>query len=242
MSQDARWVACLDASHAGALAPLRLLPGLEVASLPPTLWLRGPAANEALALALRKVAGLRRFTVRADGQLTAEGTRVPEGWLPPLLWQPLRDTLPVALPSALGAVPASAAARIHLVRSSTEREAGAILTDLHSWLRWTEEAPGIRLRPLRFATARDGRIWIEGTPLPTLPGQHFHLRDGVAIPCGLGCAPDLGSGVLARWLGLASGDTALAHPDGTWEIVKAEQFVPAQRSAARATAEALGHG
>jgi hypothetical protein len=241
MKVDVRWVAWIDASNAEALAPLRLLPGLEVAWLAPSIWLRGPAWNEVLAGALRKVPGLRRLTVQTDGQLLAEGARVPEGWLPALSWRPLRDTLPVALPPALGAVPGGSTAGVRLVRSATERPATAVLTDIRTWLEWVETAPQIRLRALRFAAALDGRIWIEGTPLPTLPGQRFHLREGVAIPCGLGAAPDLDARVLRRWLGLAPGDTAFVHPDERWEIVKAEQFVPAMRSAVRLTAEVLGH-
>ena len=64
---------------------------------------------------------------------------------------------------------------------------------------------------------------------------------GVAIPCGWAVSPDPGAPVLRRWLALAEGDTACAQADGRWEILREEQFVLAMRSAARMTAEALGH-
>lgn len=240
MNAEASWVACLDAADAGALAALRLVPGLEIAPLADAVWLRGPAWNDALAQVLRMVPGLRRFTAQADGQLLAEGARVPGGWLPELRWEPLREWLPVALPTALGAGKMGARAPVRLVRSTAERPANAVLADIRAWLAWAGCAAEIRLRPLRFAAARDGRVWIEGTPPPALAGRHFHLSDGVAVPCGFACAPDPGARVLRRWLALAEGDTAFAHADGRWEILKAEQFVPAMRSAARLTAEVLG--
>jgi hypothetical protein len=235
-----RWVACLPEAEAARLAALRLLPGLEVASQAGVVWLRGPACDDALDFALRKVSGLRRFTVQADGQMIAEGARVPGGWLPALTWQPLRSSQPVALPVARGPGQVGSLAALGLVRSSVAQPAQALLTTIEVWLAWAGSAAEIRLRPLRFAAAHDGRVWIEGSPLPALPGQHFYLAEGVAIPCGLACEPDPGARVLRRWLSLAGGDTALAHPEGRWEILRAEQFVPAMRSAARRTAEVLG--
>jgi len=242
MSTATRWVAWIAASDAEGLAPLRLSPGLEVAPLDDAVWLRGPVLNEAVTLALQKVPGLRRFTLLPDGQLIAEGTRVPKGQLSVSAWRPLRDWLSVALPAALGASAPENRAALQLVRTTTELPANAILTDIRSWLAWAGEVSEIRLRPLRFAAARDGRIWIEGIPVPAVFGKRFHLRGGVAIPCGFTCAPCLEASVLKRWLALGDGDTAFAHADGHWEILKAEQFVPAPRSGVRLTAEALGHG
>ena len=241
MSAAPSWVGCVDASEADALAALRLRPGLEVASLANVLWLRGPASDEELDLALRKVPGLRRFALRADGQLIADGARVPEGYLPVLRWQLLRDWLPLAMPGSLGAGVAANRVSIRLVRSVDELPANALLTEIRAWRDWAEGAPAIRLRPLRFAAAGDGRVWVEGTPLPSLPGARFHRSDGVAMPCGWKVEPNVGTPVLRRWLALAEGDTAFAPPDENWEIVKAEQFVPAMRSAVRLTAEALRH-
>jgi hypothetical protein len=242
MSTPARWLACLAVRDADGLAALRLLPGLEIAIAGDTAWLRGPTMTDALTLALQKIPGLCRFSLQPDGQLIAEGTRVPKGRLPSATWQPLRNWLPVTLPPALGATQANEHAALRLVRSAAELPANAVLTDLPTWLAWAETASEIRLRPLRFAAANDSRVWIEGTPPPAITGQRFHLREGVAMPCGFTCAPGLGPRVLRRWLALAESDTAFAHADGHWEILKAEQFVPALRSAVRATAEAFGHG
>jgi hypothetical protein len=241
MSAAPSWVGCVDASESDALGALRLRPALEIAPLGNVLWLRSPAIDEELDLALRKVPGLRRFALRPDGQLIADGARVPEGYLPTLRWQLLRDCFPLAMPASFGGGVMTNRVPIRLARSADELPANALLTEIQAWRGWAEGAPAIRLRPLRFAAAGDGRVWVEGTPLPALPGARFHRSDGAAIPCGWKIEPHVGPLVLRRWLVLADGDTAFAQPDGKWQIVKAEQFVPAMRSAVRLTAEALGH-
>src|SRR5437762_6110572 len=94
MSASQSWVAQLDTPEVSSLAALRLVPGLEIAVLAPVLWMRGPDWNDALAMACRKIPGLRRFTLLDGRRLLAGGTRVPLGYLPELRWQPLRESLP----------------------------------------------------------------------------------------------------------------------------------------------------
>jgi hypothetical protein len=241
MSANPSWVATLDAPDLSVLAPLRLVSGLDVALLPPVLWLRGPDWNEPLALALRKIPGLRRWTVLDGDRLLPEGARVPTGRLPALVWRPLRESLALVLPPAVRAGADASPAALSLVRSTAEQPANALLTGSPAWRDFATTAAEIRLRSLRFAAAHDGRVWIEGTPVPALPGQRYYLQAGVAVPCGWSWSPPVEIAVLRRWLGLADGDTALADVRGQWEIVKAEQFVPASRQAARLTAEVLSH-
>jgi MoxR-vWA-beta-propeller ternary system domain bpX2 len=242
MKDGSPWTARLNASESSALAGLRLYAGLEVAEVGEVIWLRGADWSEALRLALRKVPGLDRFELSAGGRLLADGARVPQGRLPELPWQPMARWASVSLRAAPGLVAPPARAALRLVRSSVERAAGGVLAGLPAWHDFAIGAAEIRLRPLRFAAARDGRAWIEGIPLPALPGRRFSIEGGIAIPCGFKCSPALSAAPLRRWLGLADGDVALVGEDGLWEIIKTEQFVPATRSAVRTTAEALAHG
>jgi hypothetical protein len=232
----------LNAAESSVLAELRLLAGLEVAEIEGVLWLRGAAWSDALRRALRKIPGLDRFELIAGGKLLADGARVPQGRLPELHWQPLTRWFPVSLPTAHGLTTAPPLATLRLVRSTVERPAGGVLTEPRAWQTFATSAAEVRLRPLRFAAARDGRVWIEGSPLPSVPGRRFSVGEGVAVPCGFTWSPALSVAALRHWLGLAAGDVALATEGGGWEIIKDEQFVPATRSAVRATAEALSHG
>jgi hypothetical protein len=234
------WVATIDTPDPAILSPLRLIPGLEIAPLPPFLWLRGPDWNDTLALACRKIPGLRRYTLLDGKRLVPEARRVPTGFLPELRWQPLRESLPVALPTPHESHSSqSSHAPLTLVRSATIQPANALLTTWSAWHSFATTTAELRLQSLRFATAHDSRVYIEGTPVPTLPGQRFHQRHGIAVPCGWTWSPALETAVLRRWLSLAEGDTAIASPDGPWEIIKAEQFIPATRHAVRLTAEVL---
>ena len=264
MSDGSPWVARLSAAESSALADLRLVAEIEAAEIDGVVWLRGPSLNDPLRLALRKIPGLCRFEILANETLRAEGARVPFGRLPDLRWQPLPQWLPVRFSTAPAATAMPSGVPLRLVRSSIERPATALLADLPAWLAFATQAPEIRLRPLRFAAARDGRVWIEGTPLPAVSGARFcevvatppvaatppsqtvpaapPPQPRLAIPCGFTCFPALSAVVLQRWLALAEGDTAFARADGAWEIIKAEQFIPASRSAVRATADALAHG
>jgi hypothetical protein len=242
MNAGSPWVAHLNAAEANALADLRLAGELEVAEIGEAVWLRGPALNDPLRLALRKIPGLCRFDLIEGERLLAEGARVPRGRLPELRWQPLPQWLEVCLPAMSGATATLAGVPLRLVRSCAEQHSTGLLTDLAAWLVFAVAAAEIRLRPLRFAAARDGRVWIEGTPLPAVAGRRFCIQHGVAVPNGYTWASALPAVALRHWLALADGDVALAAEDGGWEIIKAEQFVPATRSAVRATAEALAHG
>jgi len=239
MNGRTQWVARIESKEAPALGALRLHPDLEIAALAHILWLRGAPWTEALELALRKVPGLVRFDLLPEGKLLPQGARVPDGRLPELRWQPLKDWLAIRLPAASTAAEVVARAPVALARSAGERPANALLMELASWVSFATQAPEVRLCALRFAAAVDGRVWIEGEPLPALPGERYHLRDGVAAPCGYGWTPSLESGVLRRWLGLAKGDSAFALLDGTWEVIRQEQFVSASRSAARLSANPL---
>jgi hypothetical protein len=239
MAESSPWAASVQSASASALANLRLTPNLEIAEIADIVWLRGPHWDEAIELELRRIGGLRSFRVLADGALLPHGARVPVGRLPNLRWQALRTATPVRLPAADSAGMRSAGVRLRLVPSASELPASAVLTSSPAWHDWVVAAPAFRLRPLRFAAARDRRVWVEGAPVPSLEGRRFYVREGIAVPCGFAWSPPVDALVLARIFELAIGDVALASEDESWEIIKDEQFVPATRSSARLTMEAF---
>ena len=256
MDSGMLWVARVNAENASDLAALRLIPNLEIASDPSIsspassnstcLWLRGPALQPTLAQSLRKISGLQLFELLPNGVLRKPGNLVPETQLPSLQWQPIEKwalvRMPPASPSATWFTHTpSAKAPLQIVRSSIEQTAHAILTNLAHWETWAASSSQLRLQPLRFAAASNGHVWIEGSPVPSLPGQLFHVHNGIAIPCGFTWQPALDASVLRRWLLLAPDDIAIASIDGSWTVIKAEQFVPASRSAIRRTANAFRH-
>lgn len=247
------WAVCIPRGEERQLAALRGFAGLEVAECGDAIWLlAGCAASgfhqlinsqgdggELLDRALCTLPGAR-YRVLADGQLVPEGQRVPRGRLPSGEWTPLARWLQVKLPAA--ALPGRIEQRVALrvVRTADEQRPSALVTALDRWIEYCLSAPEVRLRPLAFAVSSDRRVFVTGSPLPSLPGERYVVSDGVAVPCGYALQPRIGGTLLRRLLQLEQGDLALFAADGSFERIAHDDLVAASRGAARATAEALG--
>ena len=90
--------------------------------------------------------------------------------------------------------------------------------------------------------ASDGRVAVCGQPLPPLPGQRWVEREGIAVPAGWHWSPPVEATVVRAVFGLQAGDFALWQTDGTWQRIRAADFLPAGRAAVRASAEGLRNG
>lgn len=220
-----------DLAHA---APWRTLGDVEVHHAGGDVWLRGPQSETHGALLERTPVGAR-YEVLADGQLVPHLARVPRGYLPTGPWQSLRTWLSLALPPAQCPQGFAEKVTLQLVRDAQPRTLNLLLTNVAAWERWASAAPAVRLQPLRFAAAADGRVLVHGTPLPAMPGDLYCESQGIAAPAGWHWLPAVDAPVVRSALRLAPQDLALLASDGSWEYVAAEHFVQASRSAARLT-------
>lgn len=232
------WAARLPSSTWNAAAVLRLEPGVEVLEADGSFWLRGAALDERLDLMLRKVPGIERFAVLADGQLVPDGRHLPQGRLPSGTWMPLTRWLSVELPVA--ALGAAGLERIPVAceRVSAIEEPNVLLTSLAQWRAFGDRAPQVRLARLTFAAASDGRVIVRGVPLPPIAGERYYERAGIALPCGWGWPGWLDFDTVRAALDLPAGDLALFSDSGRWESIAAEHFVQAGRSAIRLSCSA----
>ncbi len=251
------WAICLARRDAAAAGRLRQVAGAEVCELPEAVWLRGPQADDELQRRLAAVAGARRFSVLADGQLLPVGARVPQGRLPPGPWTVLAQWIGIEPPPAVLAGKGGEQVTLALVRSDCVQEASLLLTRLELWAAYALEAPQVRLDRWRFAVAADGRVvvhdqhqsrQVESLPrqvenlsygLPPLPGQRWVEQEGIAVPAGWTWTPAVEAALVRQIFGLAAGDVALWHADGAWERIAAEEFVRVTRAAVRETTRSL---
>ena len=232
------WAARLRRADARLAASLRLRANVEACESGDDLWLRGAGMTEDLDVELRKIAPEQRYDVLPDGQLKPDGLRIPEGKLPRADWRPLIEYItPEAPPAASPGVVERLS--LKLVRSETEKPATLLVTTFHAFADYAETAPSLRLDPLRFA-ADGGRALLRGTPLPPLPGTRYVEEHGVAVPAGWSFSPSVGTAVIRALLELDGDDVALFATDGSFERIRAAQFVPARRSAVRLTAKSSG--
>jgi hypothetical protein len=135
---------------------------------------------------------------------------------------------------------ARCAARIAIALEpvSTSDEPDILVGTLADWSGYATGAPQVRLEKLTFAASADGRVIVRGQPLPPIPGRRCYERAGVAVPCGWGWPSWLTADLVRSTLEIAPPAVALFSPAGTWEVVPADQFVRATRSAVRLSAEA----
>ncbi len=217
---------------AKTLAPLRLVPGIELLRERDTHWLRGPdQPDPSIDAALRALAG-DRFTIRDDAQLVPSGARVPRGSLPTGHWKPLCEWLGVVLPDLAYAAAVTERVDLRLVRGGSACEANVLLTTPAHWKHYASGAAQIRLQGLRFAASAD-EVIVHGTPLPPLPGLRLVARDGVAVPAGWTWEPPVDPAVLRVVFAIADGDLAIWRSTEQWTHLRQADFVHATRSAAR---------
>lgn len=230
------WAACLDPDDAAALAGLRSHAGVHALEVEGQLWVRGLEWNPDLDRELRKLPAGGRYEVLKTGQLRSFGARVPQGRLPVGGWKPLVELLKIVLPTAALPGEVSTKVALSLVRSATEERATILLTDVEQWRAFASRAPEIRLAALVFAMDEEGRVLVRGHPLPSMPGERFVDRQGVAVPAGWHWSPAVAPAVVRRLFGSAGEDLILWQRDGRVQQLPREQFVPATRSAARESA------
>lgn len=227
------WAVWLPVEGAPSAAGLRLEPGVEVLELPDAIWLRGSSTDERIQKLLLQLPGACRFDVFPGGELRPAGSRLPSGRLPAGAWTRLKDWIEVELPAAAFAAGDPVRTPLQWVRVPGAGDANVLLATLADWATYGDTAPQIRLKPLRFAVAADGRVVVQGHPLPPLPGERYYERAGVAVPCGWGWSPAVEPELFRDTWKLQPQDLALVSADGSWERIRADQFVRATRSAIR---------
>lgn len=246
------WAARLKLEDVASLGTVRLEPGLSVALVKATetaagaAWLRGTEWSKEVEATVRRLPLTGLYQLLDDGQLIATGSRVPSGYIPKAQWVALSAWLKLTVQPALmaGNEPPPGVA-LRLVAAVDFQDANVLVTSGAVWRDYAIAAPAIRLRPLSFALHQDGRCVLLGHPLPPLPGDRFVLNEAarVAVPAGFAWSPAVPGVVLKQRLRLHEHDLALMtnrEAGLSIELVRAESFVRAARSAARASVSAVG--
>lgn len=233
------WAIQIDLSHARSVASLRTQPAIEVHVDDQSIWLRGPGdiseANRSTGIAALPANG--RFNVDPDGRLRHPGKAVPVGSIPRKDWQPIDQWVYVDAPAAAipGRLPQPL--RISLAPANTMAEANLLLCSLDDFAHYAMQAAKIRLDALVFAASHSGTVVVAGQPLPSIRGSRFSSIDNVATPLGWKTSPEVSSKVLHDCANADMDDLLILLPDQSWQIIKADSFVRATRSAIRQTAE-----
>jgi len=232
----AAWALRLQVEHARRLVGLRGLAEVQICLAGDNVWAAGPLLDEETDTRLRKIRGADRLSVDEQERVSRPGARVPIGRLPAGGWMEIREFFVPAAPTSMLAGVLHDRVPLCRVRSGREREPEALLTDRSTWLDHSAAASRVRLEPLRFAAAPDGRVLILGRPLPPLRGTVFVRFGRVVVPCGWHWDPPVDERVLESLFGGEPDDLLVLRTDGGVDRIAAGDFVAATRSAARLTA------
>ncbi len=229
------WAAEIAREHARELGRLRLLPGVELGETETSYWVRGTSAIEEAQRVLLTIPHVQLYHIDRAG-LRPWGHRLVAKPLPVMTFSPLAKAIRPSLPIA--SYPSAPVPRVPLtlVRSAEEQQSVFLETTLNQWAEYAASAPKVRLDRWAFAVSAEGRVLVRGQPLPSLAGRQYWESDGVAIPIGWTCSPTITGIALSKLVGRAAGEVVLLDEQGSMEMIPADSFVRASRSAIRATA------
>ena len=230
------WLIVLPASESAVLAQLRLWPGVSVLANEDGIHVAGEQLDEEQQRTLLSLPALDRFLIQDSGVLFRPGERTPSGVRPEGNWIPIRDCVGTALPVARIATARVPRVELEIVPATGQHQSpGLLMTTRESWIAWGSTAPQARLERLAFAASDDGRILVRGTPLPPVPGDQLVEQDDIAVPAGWTWRPAIDAESIRRMLDVAKNSLLVLNRDASFEVLAADDFVPAHRSAIRAT-------
>lgn len=232
------WAISIPLAEAASVAPLRAVPGIEVAETLSHLWLRGNP-SQTLEVLLRGLPAEGRFEWIKPSQLRPLSSRIPSVRFPDAPWLPIRDWCQVALPIAAWPAPNPRPIPLKWIRGGMPRESELLETTFSALLNWAQDAPKIRCHRLRFAVRSREQILVWGSPLPPIDGRHYVVQGRIASPSGWRWDPELPPESIELWLRAGADSLILLHPDSTFVRIHQEQFVPVTPSALKRTAASL---
>lgn len=212
-----------------ALGALRSLPGLQAADDGELVWLRGIAIAEEIDLRIRQLPALHTYELKDGELLFPPNALTPVSKLQTFNWQPLSQFITVTLPVSGMPGKITQQHRVRLIPCDTADKSDALLTSLETFKTWVATAPKMRLQVLRFAVSENNRVLIIGSPLPPIPGREYIIRDGILLPCGYQFDPP----AIAALLNTDPDEWLLFEPDGHWQPVPKDCFVPVTRNGVR---------
>ena len=176
------------------------------------------------------------------------GEHVPAARLPAGLdWQPIAEVVRVTLPApAMGSrTEITERPALRLVSGGKPQAANGLKLPLSRLAAWTENAPAVRMRALRWLV-RDDEAFVVGQPLPPIAGQLFVQRETVWIPASQTWQPALPAATILRaFCQAAHRDPEQAgviwETNACWSIVDDRDWAALSRAAVRAAQTTVGN-
>ncbi len=244
MKQDTStilFVGLLSATSLDSIGAIRLIQDVDAALQSDWIWIRCPIspAKPQIQNTILHLPWQERYQLIDNVLLRPLDSRLPSRRLPSLNWQTLTSLFVPSLPhviepglfAGLLPPPIDSTSTSSPDLGSAKAPQQALLLSSAEWLNYVNSAPEIRLKPLTFALSEKDMALVKGHPLPPLRGEFYYYLDRVLWP--LGCTP---ASLLFSWpdyLQLKPNETALIHPNGSFQVIPDSGWIPASRGAVR---------
>jgi hypothetical protein len=230
--------ASIPAKELGALAAVRVVPGVEVYQQQEKDWVRWEKGMENVLASLLAIPGVALYAWR-DGRWHRPGAVLPAFDVPAHgEFRPLHQVL---FPAAVQPLPADADARpwkpvrLDLVPDHRPRPTSAMLVPAHEILAWTESVPSFRLSQI-LAACNGNEVLLLGSRLPpVLSGKRFWGKM-ILVPLGMRLEPVISERMIAEALDLDTDHLLLVREAGE-QMIPREAFEPLHRAGLRRLAQ-----
>ena len=228
------------------LSAVRAISGLKAARKDSNIWLTGIPMPEKCSAEINALPAVKRYFLDNESRLFPLGSKIPNAYLPKLEFEPISQFVALELPASAFAGQTKDTAEIRLQVSSEAEEADLMLCKLDDLKTWVESAPQIRIESLKFAVALGGNpdsfrddapslVFIQGFPLPSIPGDTFWKTGPVYLPSGKSLMHPFLNTFLKEQCDPENTGTVIMTSDTNFELVKHSEFMEATRSGIRKT-------
>lgn len=171
-----------------------------------------------------------------EGKLYLQGSLLPSGNIPALLWTPILRGVPLELPDANhNFFGISEQLNMRLVATESEREAVGMIVKRDILGDFIETAPAIRLKNLKWALLDSDKAFVLGTPLLPIQGEAFWQNDNFLLPLGYRFDLFALSNILNNRLNPTKSNWLLWQLDNTYLSINKRILVPLSISSFRKT-------
>ncbi|MBB6372305.1 hypothetical protein [Chryseobacterium shigense] len=206
------------------LGAIRDWKNVQIAADDDTVWMKGFTEEQAVSAEIQQLPNCILYELR-EGLLFKKGALVPSKKMrTALLWSPLDKALKLTFPpSNQNYFGIDEKVEVRLKPGNEEQSVVALLSRIDEIKESIPAQPNFRLEKIEWTVIDDKALFL-GTPLLSLPGKTYWIRDGHLLPAGFDFEFKNMSALLQQQHNKESDKWLLWNEDGTFLPIRKEDF------------------
>lgn len=218
VANDIKQYVSLPKKYEEELAGIRHFTNLQVGVANGTIWLKGIELYQTNHVALKTITGVQLYYEKGS-TLYPDGSLLPYGRVPEVLWTPISRALPIEKPAYNhNYFGVESKVKMLLVPQHTEKKAAAMVVNISDLEDYISTAPRVRLQHLSWTIIGEKAL-ILGSPLLPINGKSYWKENHFLIPTGYGFEISLLQSELNDVINEAN-DFVLWTTSGSYTIIK----------------------